>query len=161
MQDYRFGLRYIHVAIALFNFRVSQPNAVTVESVLALPSIPQRELSMRIDDQLFISLLNSSSVPNKARLLSTSAPHAGSWQSVVPSPGLGLHLEPNECQMIIKWWLGLDTSGWSTCPFCPHAALDPLGHHAIACRHGGDVVVITCCVTCLQISSGEPTCLWQ
>ena len=128
-------------AIALFNSRVSQPDVVTVESVLAFPSIPQRELSRRLDDQLFISLLNSSSVPNKARLLSVSAPHAGSWQSVVPSPGLGLHLEPNECQMVFKWWLGLDTSGRSTCPFCPHAALDPLGHHAITCRHGGDVVI--------------------
>ena len=128
-------------AIALFNSRVSQLDVVTVESVLAFPSIPQRELSRRLDDQLFISLLNSSSVPNKARLLSVSAPHAGSWQSVVPSPGLGLHLEPNECQMVFKWWLGLDTSGRSTCPFCPHAALDPLGHHAITCRHGGDVVI--------------------
>ena len=116
-------------------------DVVTVESVLAFPSIPQRELSRRLDDQLFISLLNSSSVPNKARLLSVSAPHAGSWQSVVPSPSLGLHLEPNECQMVFKWWLGLDTSGRSTCPFCPHAALDPLGHHAITCRHGADVVI--------------------
>ena len=26
-------------------------------------------------------------------------------------------------------------------PYCPHAALDPLGHHAVTCRHGGDVVV--------------------
>ena len=54
------------------------------------------------------------------------------------SPGLGLHLEPNGCQVVIKWWLA---SGPPTSPFCPHAALDPLGHHAITCRHGGDVVI--------------------
>ena len=61
--------------------------------------------------------------------------------SVVPSPGLGLHLESNEYQMAIKWWLGLDTSGLSMCPFSPDTALDPLGHHATTCRHGGDVVI--------------------
>ena len=69
-----------------------------------------------------------------------AAPHSSSWLSVVPSPGLGLHLESNEYQMAIKWWLGLDTSGRSTCPFCPNTALDPLGHHAVTCRHGGDVI---------------------
>ena len=42
--------------------------------------------------------------------------------------------------MAIRWWLGLDTSGRSMCPFCPDTALDPLGHHAVTCRHGGDVV---------------------
>ena len=25
-------------------------------------------------------------------------------------------------------------------PLCPDIALDPLGHHAASCRHGGDVV---------------------
>ena len=30
----------------------------------------------------------------------------------------------------------------SMCPFCPDTALDPLGHHhAVTCRHGGDVVL--------------------
>ena len=36
---------------------------------------------------------------------------------------------------------GIDTSGHSTCSYCPHAALDSLGHHAVTCQHGGDVVV--------------------
>ena len=26
------------------------------------------------------------------------------------------------------------------CPVCSEKALDPLGHHAITCTHGGDVV---------------------
>ena len=83
--------------------------------------------------------MESSSPANRARLLSVAAPHASSWLSVVPSPGLGLHLESNEFQMAIRWWLGLDTSGRSMCPFCPNTALDPLGHHAVTCRHGGNV----------------------
>ena len=43
--------------------------------------------------------------------------------------------------MAIRWWLRLDTSGRSMCPFCPDTALDPLGHHAVTCMHGGDVVI--------------------
>ena len=44
--------------------------------------------------------------------------------------------------MNAKWWLGLDTSGQSMCPFCPgtDTALDPLHHRAVTCRHGGDVI---------------------
>ncbi|KAL5517624.1 hypothetical protein EMCRGX_G003206 [Ephydatia muelleri] len=37
-------------------------------------------------------------------------------------------------------WLGLNTAGGSCCPFCPGTVLDPLGHHAVSCRHGGFVV---------------------
>ena len=42
--------------------------------------------------------------------------------------------------MAIKWWLGLDTSCGSICPLCPGRVLDPLGHHALTCKCGGDVV---------------------
>ena len=44
-----------------------------------------------------------------------------------------------EYQVAIRWWLGLDTSGPSMCPFCPNTALDPLGYHAVTCRHGGEI----------------------
>ena len=124
-----------------FNSQVSVPNAISVISVLASPTPTQKVLSGMIENQLFSTLLESSSHANRARLLSVAAPHSSSWLSVVPSPGLGLHLESNEYQMAIKWWLGLDTSGRSMCPFCPDTALDPLGHHAVTCRHGGDVVI--------------------
>ena len=52
-----------------------------------------------------------------------------------------MHLESAEFQMAIRWWLGLKTSDASPCPFCPDLVLDPLGHHATSCRHGGDVVI--------------------
>eukprot|EP00731_Ephydatia_muelleri_P015149 Em0008g869a len=78
---------------------------------------------------------------NGARLLSISSRHAASWLTVVPSPGLNLHLEPNEFQIAVKWWLGMDVSFGSCCPHCPDHRLDPLGHHALMCKHGGDVVL--------------------
>ena len=40
----------------------------------------------------------------------------------------------------MKWWLGLDTSNGSQCALCPGSSLDPLGHHAITCKRGGDAV---------------------
>ena len=130
---------HLKQAVAMFNTQVSPFNAITVNSALESP-IHQKVLSGLIQTQHFHILLESSSPANRARLLSVAAPHASSWLSVVPSPGLGLHLESNEFQMAIRWWLGLDTSGRSMCPFCPDTALDPLGHHDVTCRHGGDVV---------------------
>ena len=35
----------------------------------------------------------------------------------------------------------MNTSIQSVCPFCPNITLDPLGHHAVSCKHGGDVVI--------------------
>ena len=52
-----------------------------------------------------------------------------------PEEGAG-----GEHQVAIKWWLGMDTSQGSQCALRPDKALDPLGHHAITCKHGGDVV---------------------
>ena len=81
-----------------------------------------------------------SSIADKAHLLSVSSPHAGLWLSVAPSEGLGLHLDPSQFPVATKWWLGLDLSYGSCCPLCPDIALDPLGHHAVTCKRGGDVV---------------------
>eukprot|EP00731_Ephydatia_muelleri_P004934 Em0002g1110a len=98
-------------------------------------------LSGKIEDQQFRQLFHISSPANRARLLSISSRHAASWLTVVPSPGLNLHLEPNEFQIAVKWWLGMDVSFSSCCPHCPDHRLDPLGHHALTCKHGGDVVL--------------------
>ncbi|KAL5494430.1 hypothetical protein EMCRGX_G015765 [Ephydatia muelleri] len=43
---------------------------------------------------------------------------------MVPSQGLGLHLDPPVHQVVIKWWLGLDTSQGSQYALCPDNALD-------------------------------------
>ena len=34
----------------------------------------------------------------------------------------------------------MDTSQGSQCALCPDNTLDPLGHHAITCKRGGDIV---------------------
>ena len=59
---------------------------------------------------------------------------------MIPSLRLNLHLEPAEFQIAVKWWLGIAVTDIPVCSFCPSQALDPLGHHALTCEHGGDVV---------------------
>eukprot|EP00731_Ephydatia_muelleri_P019621 Em0012g446a len=53
---------------------------------------------------------------------------------------LNLHMDPPEFQVALKWWLGMDLAQGFNCTFCPSLALDPLGHYAITCKHGDDVV---------------------
>ena len=80
--------QYLVQAINRFNIQVLPSDAISVESVLSSP-IKQRSLSQKLDNRLFQTLLLSSSVANKARILSESAPHSASWLSVVPSAPLG------------------------------------------------------------------------
>ena len=55
--------------------------------------------------------------------------------------GLGLDKECYEFQTAVRWWLGVGVGAWDCVSLCTDVALDPLGHHAVTCRHGGDVVV--------------------
>ena len=59
---------------------------------------------------------------------------------MVPSVELGLHLDHHEFCVGIRWWLRLDISRGLSCSLCPNTALDLLGHHAVTCKKGGDVV---------------------
>eukprot|EP00731_Ephydatia_muelleri_P036196 Em0214g2a len=121
-----------------FNHCIPPSKAISFESLTNTPS-SQKAISGEFEDELFRQLLSKSSVPDRARLLSVSSPHASAWLSVVPSPGLNLHLEPAEFQAAIQWWLGIGVAHGSVCSHCPHS-LDPLGHHALTCKHGWDVV---------------------
>ena len=99
-------------------------------------------LPTKVDTHLFNLLIEISSQADRACLLSFFSPHAASWISVIPSEGLGLHLQPSEFQVAIKWWLGLGTSSGAMCALCPGSVLDspwPSCSHLQAGR-GGDVV---------------------
>ena len=127
-------------AVNSYNRCVPPESAIDINSLTSSPC-RQHTLSAALENIQFNSLFSQSSVADKARLLSVSSPHASAWLSVVPSPGLGLSLDPNEHQMAIKWWLGLNTSpGSPPCALCPEHPLDPLGHHAVTCKRGGDAI---------------------
>ena len=120
---------------------IGESEAVSVQDILEAPP-RQRILSSKIEDQQLRMLFDLASSPaQRARLLSVSSPHASAWLSVMPTPQLNLHLEPPEFQVALKWWLGMDTSQNARCSLCPSHALDPLGHHALTCKSGGDLIV--------------------
>ena len=126
-------------AVTLFNSLVPPASSISEESLLE-SCLSQKDLSSRIDDHQFDQLCLISTPANHARLLSVTSCHASSWLAVIPSRGLNLSLDPDEFQVALKWWLGMDTSSQLRCPYCPDHQLDPLGHHAVTCKGGGDVV---------------------
>eukprot|EP00731_Ephydatia_muelleri_P011531 Em0006g425a len=77
---------YIHLqqAVVAFNSQVSVPNAISVISVLASPTPTQKVLSGMIENQLFSTLLESSSHANRARLLPADILIAG-WDRGKPA----------------------------------------------------------------------------
>ena len=112
---------------------------MTTVSVLLSPP-RQHFLSEKVKKLAFSSLLHNATTATKARLLAESVPQAHAWLRTVPSPGLGLALEPNETHILLKWWLGLPLYNLEeTCPYCS-SQLDRLGHHALTCRYAGDVM---------------------
>ena len=133
------SLTHLTHAVEMFNLCVAPADKISLDS-LASSNINQKMLSSKLDDYQLQGIFNRSSVADRARLLSISALHSSSWLSVVPSEGLGLHFEPNQYNVALKWWLALDTSCGSSCAFCPDSILDPLGHHATTCKRGGDAV---------------------
>eukprot|EP00731_Ephydatia_muelleri_P035190 Em0103g2a len=110
-----FGSKSVHhlsQAVEVFNNLVLPVEAINVESVLLSPPV-QKTLSSKFDDHLFNNLITISSLADKAH--------------------------PPVFQIAVKWWLGLDTSEGSQCTLCL-GVLDHLGHHAVTCKYGGDVV---------------------
>ena len=94
----------IHLTNAIdhFNSHVSPIEKLSVNSIISSP-VSQKLLSSKVNDLCFQDLFNRSSPANKARLLSVSAPHATSWLSVIPSTSQGLHLDPIEFRVAVKW----------------------------------------------------------
>ena len=123
---------HLHVADAIlqFNNHIPQSAALSIPNLSAhMPS--QKKLSDLMEEVQFSSLLEKSSLADRARLLSITSPHAAAWISVTPSISQGLHLLPNEFQVAVQWWLGINPSPISSqdgslliCPFCPSSTLD-------------------------------------
>ena len=86
-------------AIQMFNSFLPSSEAINAEALLLTP-VTQKSLSFKLDDYLLKVLLDMSSIADKARLLSVSSPHAGLWLSVIPSEGLGLHLDPSQFRLL-------------------------------------------------------------
>ena len=122
-----------------FNACISPAEVTFIDELLNSP-MTQNMLSTKIKNKQFQLLFDASSIPNRACLMSASSNLAASWLSVIPSPGLKLHLDTAEFETALKWWLSINMFGGSRCPSCSTQSLDPLGHHALTCRYNGNVV---------------------
>ncbi|KAL5500424.1 hypothetical protein EMCRGX_G011983 [Ephydatia muelleri] len=82
-----------------FNACVSSAEVISFDELLD-SSMTQKMLSTNIENKQFQLLFDASSIPNRA--LSASSNLAASWLSVIPSPGLNLHLDTAEFQTALK-----------------------------------------------------------
>ena len=80
------------------------------DQLLDSPMTPKM-LSTKIENKQFQLLFDASSIPNRALLISAFSNLAASWLSIIPPPGLNLHLdtaEPNSLTMVARyrhaWW---------------------------------------------------------
>ena len=76
---------HLLAAVNAYNAMVSQPDAISVESVLDVPP-RQHSLSSHIEEADFNLLFSDASTVTKARLHAISAPQAHAWLKVQPSP---------------------------------------------------------------------------
>ena len=133
------SFHHLNEAIALYNMKIDSADAVTIQSVTSSPP-QQHHLSGKIEDNSFQNLLINSTVCTRARLRAVSATNANAWLRAIPSIHNDLALEPQEVQVLLKWWLGIPIStADSKCPLCS-SALDPDCHHTLTCRSGGDII---------------------
>ena len=108
--------KYLHHSIDLYNHLVDPPDSLAPDSVDNSSSpLPQKSLSNKIEDCQFRKLFDNSTLIDRACLLSISSPHASAWLSVTPSSSVGLHLEPSEFQVAMKWWLGIPIAHGQSC----------------------------------------------
>ena len=82
-----------------FNACVSSAEVISFDELLD-SSMTHKMLSTNIENKQFQLLFDASSIPNRA--LSASSNLAASWLSVIPSPGLNLHLDTAEFQTALK-----------------------------------------------------------
>jgi hypothetical protein len=128
----------LETTVKFYNNRISPSQPIHVSET----NFSQKSLSAAIDKRALSELIDSApSMGERARLLAISDPRTADWLLATPSPGLGLRLEPNEVQVLIKLRLGLPLGISGTCcSYCPDRELDMFGHHALTCRRGPDVI---------------------
>eukprot|EP00731_Ephydatia_muelleri_P007047 Em0003g1295a len=89
---------------------------ITVESTLASPITVESTLAspITVESTLASPITVESTLASPITVESTLAsPITQKVLSVIPSVGLGLHLESNKYQAALRWWLRLDTSAIS------------------------------------------------
>ena len=112
----------------------------------------QNDLQAFLDDQLFASIFNTSTIRDQARLHAVvhSSGVSSGWLKDIPQPTLGLAFSPHEFVIAVRLWLGVPLfplytlymgKGWvflfSHCTLCIClSVIDQFGDHLLGCSHG-------------------------
>ncbi|KAL5487426.1 hypothetical protein EMCRGX_G020023 [Ephydatia muelleri] len=102
-----------------------------------------RSLSLHSSSAFIASFCSSGVYDTDDIHLTNALDHFNSNVAPIEKLSVNSHLSVRSfClqKVAVKWWLGLDTSQGYQCAFCPAHSLDPLGHHALTCKCGGDVI---------------------
>ena len=122
-------------ASSLADLSAKQGEEVTLESVAGRN---QRMMTKQIDQNNLQILKNQLEKQRDiARLNSLGLPFAGAWLVSAPVVSLGLHLQPHEFVLALKYRLGMaiyDREG--PCPACLRPS-DRFGDHALCCGFWG------------------------
>ena len=102
----------------------------------------QSILSQEIMKKKYQLLLDSTNnIADKARILSCTGKYNGAWLDVVPLPSLGLAFTTSEFCGATCLRLGLDQTNNNTlCQMCFKHEMDTLGHHALNCKYGTEII---------------------
>ena len=123
-------------ASSLADHSAKQGEEVTLESVAGRN---QRMMTKQIDQNNLQILKNQLEKQRDiARLNSLGLPFAGAWLVSAPVVSLGLHLQPHEFVLALKYRLGMaiyDREG--PCPACLRPS-DRFGDHALCCGFWGE-----------------------
>ena len=86
---------------------------------------------LRNHQSLVPSITTSDDTRDMARMESLRLPNSGAWLNIIPSPALGLHLQPWEFITAVKYRLGVNVFPIEgRCTACP-ALSDAAGDHTV------------------------------
>ena len=109
------------------------------QSLSILPSnlSSQNDLQASLDDQLFASIFNTSTIRDQAclRAVAHSSGVSSGWLKAIPQPTLGLAFSPHEFVIAVHLWLGVPL--FPLLPLCTClSVIDQFGDHLLGCSHG-------------------------
>eukprot|EP00731_Ephydatia_muelleri_P014469 Em0008g189a len=129
------GNRSISIVLTTQSVSASSSSYCEVLNILLAGKAPEEIAPLLAK---FDSTVEAQSAPEQD--LEQCQPNANAWLRAIPSIHNDLALEPQEVQVLLKWWLGIPISTADRkCPLCS-SALDPDCHHALTCRSGGDII---------------------
>ena len=120
------AMSHLFTSVNLFNALIPPADVIILDDIVSSPC-RLHTLSSKIENHQFQLLFDHSSLPDRAHLLSVSSPNAAAWLSVIPSPGLNLHMDPPGIPNCLKMVAGYGFGSGPQLHLLPKSWLGSLG----------------------------------